>query len=342
MGNGDIIQRDHPRAVQHPAMSLQFYQQLLKPLQTGDLAIATVMKTTGSVPREVGAKMALCADSTLLDTIGGGAGEAKVLSTMENVLASGDPQKVNIDLSGAVQRVTEGVCGGQMQVWVAKWSGEAAIALITRILDRLNQGHTVRLFTPFSPSFSPYLLSPNSPQPSPKSGFIDLIEPPPLLLIIGAGHVGEKLAQVTTLLGFQVVIQDDRPQWANPERFPSALAIYTDSITPLLDQWPYHHPLYIAMVTRGYDYDLEALTSLLHNNLPYRYIGMIGSVKRVNKIRKALADYPIPLDKLNRINAPIGLDIGALTPAEIAISIGAELVLVQRGGTGLPLSQANH
>ncbi|MBP0014922.1 MAG: XdhC family protein [Roseofilum sp. SBFL] len=323
-------------------MSLQFYQQLLKPLQTGDLAIATVMKTTGSVPREVGAKMALCADGTLLDTIGGGAGEAKVLSTMENVLASGDPQKVNIDLSGAVQRVTEGVCGGQMQVWVAKWSGEAAIMLITRILDRLNQGHTVRLFTPFAPGFSPHLLSLNSPQPSPQSGFIDLIEPPPLLLIIGAGHVGEKLAQVTTLLGFQVVIQDDRPQWANPERFPSALAICTDSITPLLDQWPYHHPLYIAMVTRGYDYDLEALRSLLQNNLPYRYIGMIGSVKRVNKVRKALADYSIPLDKLNRIYAPIGLDIGALTPAEIAISIGAELVLVQRGGTGLPLSQANH
>lgn len=320
-------------------MSLQFYQQLRNLLQRGDVAIATVTKTIGSVPREVGAKMALCGDGTLLDTIGGGAGEAKVLRIMAQVLASGNPQKAIVDLSGAVQRPAEGVCGGQMQVWVAKWSGEAAIALTQAILDALNQGHAVRLFTPFSPGLSPHLLTENHPQISPEPGFIDLIEPPPLLLIIGAGHVGEKLAQIAPFLGFQITIQDDRPQWANFERFPSALSIFTDPISQILEQWPYHHPLYIAMVTRGYDYDLEAITSLVQNQIPHRYIGMIGSTKRVNKVRKALADRAIPLDQLNQIYAPIGLDIGALTPAEIALSIAAELVLVQRGGTGVPLSQ---
>ncbi|MDJ1172763.1 XdhC family protein [Roseofilum capinflatum] len=320
-------------------MSLQFYQQLLKSLPRGDVAIATVIATIGSVPREVGAKMALCADGTRLDTVGGGAGEAKVLSTMEQVLASGDPQKVAIDLSGAVQRVTEGVCGGQMQVWVAKWSGEGAIALTQAILDHLNQGYSVRLFIPFSPRLSPHILTENTPQPSQDQGFIDFIEPSPMLLIIGAGHVGEKLAQVATLLDFQVIIQDDRPQWANRDRFPSALAIFTAPLSTVLEQWPYHHPLYIAMVTRGYDYDLQALTSLLEHPIPHRYIGMIGSAKRVHKVRKTLADRPFPLEKLNTIHAPIGLDIGALTPAEIALSIAAELVLVQRGGTGVPLSR---
>lgn len=323
-------------------MSLQFYQQLRSLLQIGDVAIATVIKTTGSVPREVGAKMALCGDGTLLDTIGGGAGEAKVLSIMEQVLASGASQKASIDLSGAVQRVTEGVCGGQMQVWVAKWSGEAAIALTQAILDHLNQGHSVGLFIPFSPNLSPHLLTEHDPQISPEQGFINLIDPSPLLLIIGAGHVGEKLAQVATFLGFQIIIQDDRPQWANCDRFPSALSIFTDPISQVLQQWPYHHPLYISMVTRGYDYDIEALKSLLENQIPHHYIGMIGSKKRVNKVRQALADRAIPLDQLKKIHAPIGLDIGALTPAEIAISIAAELVLVQRGGSGLPLWQQSN
>ncbi|MDJ1172175.1 XdhC family protein [Roseofilum sp. BLCC_M154] len=323
-------------------MSLQFYQQLRNLLPRGDVAIATVIKIIGSVPREVGAKMALCADGTLLETIGGGAGEAKVLSIMEQVLASGDPQKVAIDLSGAVQRVTEGVCGGQMQVWVAKWSGEAAIALIQAILDDLNQGYSVRLLIPFSPGLSPHILTANDAQISPELGFIDLIEPSPMLLIIGAGHVGEKLAQIATFLGFQIIIQDDRSQWANSERFPSALSIFIDPISQVLEQWPYHHPLYIAMVTRGYDYDLEVLKSLLENPIPYRYIGMIGSIKRVNKVRKSLADHSIPLEKINSIYAPIGLDIGALTPAEIALSIAAELILVQRGGTGVPLSQKSN
>ena len=158
-----------------------------------------------------------------------------------------------------------------------------------------------------------------------------------MLLIVGAGHVGEQLARVAHLIGFQIAIQDDRPEWANTERYPQAAFIYSN-IEQALEELSNHSSLHVALVTRGYRYDLDALTALLNRDLPCAYIGMIGSERRVMQVYEQTKQMGISEDKLKSIYAPIGLDIGALTPAEIAVSIGAELIMLRRGGTGRSLS----
>ncbi len=321
-------------------MSIAFYHQLLDALQTGSVVLATVVQSRGSAPREVGAKMIVCADGSVLSTIGGGAGEAKVIRQAMQVLATGKKQWVEIDLSGVPQRETEGICGGTMRVWIEPWQGESAITLTEQILTKLQAGQSVTLVTPFAPDQSPHLAEPLESEKVTASEFVEIIQPPPTLLIIGAGHVGDQLAKVADLIGFQVAVQDDRPEWANSQRYPQA-QIFTASIAETIEQFASHSQLYAALVTRGYQYDLEALQQLIPRTIPCAYIGMIGSRKRVRQVCQALTEQGIAATKLHALYAPIGLDIGALTPEEIAVSISAELIRVRRGGSGRSLSEIN-
>jgi xanthine dehydrogenase accessory factor len=167
--------------------------------------------------------------------------------------------------------------------------------------------------------------------------FIEVLKPEPMLLIVGAGHVGEQLAKVACLSGFQIAIQDDRCEWANRDRYPQATFIY-NSIEEALGELANHQELYVALVTRGYHYDLEALKALLDRQVACTYIGMIGSDRRVKQVLAEIKR-EVPIKTFPSIYAPIGLDIGALTPAEIAVSIVAELIMVRRGGSGRSLSQ---
>ncbi len=282
--------------------------------------------------------MILCADGRTFSTIGGGAGEAKVIHQAMTVLATGEKQFVEIDLSGAPQRETQGICGGTMQVWLERWSGEGAIALIKQILDLLKSGQIATLVIPFASEELPYLLPQTAALPNLTHAFIETLQPPPTLLVVGAGHVGEQLAKVASLIGFQIAIQDDRPQWANAERYPQASIVFNTPIASAVAQLASCHQLYAALLTRGYHYDLEALEVLLKRHPPCHYIGAIGSEKRVRQVHQAM-ETRIPQSQLRSLYAPIGLDIGAMTPAEIAVSICAELILVCRGGTGRSLSE---
>lgn len=318
-------------------MTINCYQQLARALEKGAVVLATAIAIKGSVPREVGAKMIICADGRTYNTIGGGAGEAKVISQAMTVLATGEKQLVEIDLTGAPQRQTQGICGGIMQIWLERWSGEDAIALVDRILCLLQSGQTVTLVTPLKRDRSPYLLD-NDSLVAREESFVEVLQPPPTLLIVGAGHVGEQLAKVAHTIGFQVIIQDDRPEWANRERYPQAIAIFHRAIASVVTELVTHTQLYTALVTRGFQYDLEALKVLLDRDPACKYIGTIGSEKRVRQVMQTLEADGVPATKLRSLYAPIGLDIGALTPEEIAVSICAELILVRRGGTGRPLS----
>lgn len=307
------------------------YQQLAQALQNDPAVLATVVNTKGSVPREIGAKMVICPDGRIFNTIGGGAGEAKVIDTARMVLATGEKQLVEIDLTGSQTRETQGICGGIMQVWLERWSGEAAIKLVQEVLKRLESGQSVTVVTPLSEQ-NPYIVD---TVPKLDHAFVETLQPSPILLIVGAGHVGEQLAKVAHLIGFQIMIQDDRISWANPQRYPQATRIFNEPISTTLEQLAQYEQMYVALVTRGYKYDLEALEALLNRELPCQYIGMIGSQKRVIQVYRNISNKS---DRLASIYAPIGLDIGALTPEEIAVSICAELILVRRGGTGKPLS----
>jgi xanthine dehydrogenase accessory factor len=321
-------------------MTIEFYRQLVQALKQAPVVLATVVRVRGSVPREVGAKMGIAGNGWVFNTIGGGAGEAKVIQQAQVVLETGEKQMVEIDLTGTMaagQRQVEGICGGKMQVWLERWQGEGAIALVQHIQALLQAGQSVTLVTPFAAERPPNLLSGTAP--ALEDAFVETLEPPPVLLIVGAGHCGIQLTKVAHLVGFEVMVQDDRPEWANPQHYPQASQIFTDTIAATVAQLASHTQLYAALVTRGYKQDLAALEALLRRDIPCQYIGMIGSEKRVRQVYQEIEKLGISGSQLRSIYAPIGLDIGALTPEEIAVSISAELILVRRGGTGRSLSE---
>ena len=159
--------------------------------------------------------------------------------------------------------------------------------------------------------------------------YIEPIEPSPELYIVGAGHVGFHLARLAHDVGFRVHIVDDREKFANRERFPFAVDVLADDIPAWVARTSLPAHAYVVIVTRGHTNDLEALRALAPRDL--RYLGLIGSRAKVARITDALIADAMPAELLQHVHAPIGLDIGAVTPQEIAVSILAELIAVKHG-----------
>jgi len=159
--------------------------------------------------------------------------------------------------------------------------------------------------------------------------YIEPIEPSPELYVVGAGHVGFHLARIAHEVGFRVHVVDDREKFANAERFPDAVEIVVEDIPSWIARAAIPAHAYAVIVTRGHTNDLDALRALAQREL--RYLGLIGSRAKVARIYDALMDEQMPAELLARVHAPIGLDIGAVTPQEIAVSILAELIAVKHG-----------
>jgi xanthine dehydrogenase accessory factor len=155
---------------------------------------------------------------------------------------------------------------------------------------------------------------------------------PEQLLIVGAGHIAVPLARLGIELRFRVTVLDDRDEYAAPARFPSeAIVVRADFETDPFAGLAIDERTYIALVTRGHQWDYACLERLLALRVQPRYIGMIGSRRRVRAAFHALLRAGVPRDRLAAVRAPIGLDIGAETPEEIAVSIAAELIRIRRG-----------
>ncbi|HEY1588080.1 MAG TPA: XdhC/CoxI family protein [Polyangia bacterium] len=159
--------------------------------------------------------------------------------------------------------------------------------------------------------------------------YIDPIAPEPALYIVGAGHVGWSLARIAADAGFRIHVLDDREKFANADRFPSAETIEVDDIGDWLHRADLPSTAYVVVVTRGHTHDFDAVRALAARDL--RYLGLIGSRAKVARIFEALEAEGMPAECLARVHAPIGLDIGAITPAEIAVSILAELIAIRHG-----------
>ena len=164
--------------------------------------------------------------------------------------------------------------------------------------------------------------------------FIEPIEPPPAVYIIGAGHVGYYLGRFAHEAGFSVRVVDDREAFANRERFPDATEVVVDDVPGWLTTAVLAPSAYVVIVTRGHRHDLDALRAVVDRDL--RYVGLIGSRAKVARVYEALAAEGIDPGRFARVHAPIGLDLGAVTPQEIAISILAELIAVRRGRSEAP------
>ena len=167
--------------------------------------------------------------------------------------------------------------------------------------------------------------------------YLEVRRPLRELIVVGAGHVAQPMAHLGALLGYRVTVLDDRPDFATRERFPDAdRLVRADFSDPFLDV-PIHERSHLLLVTRGHKYDYECLIRALRADPPPAYIGMIGSRRRVRATYVQLIDEGVDRSLIDRIHAPVGLDIGAETPEEIAVSVAAELVMLDRGGTGVPL-----
>jgi xanthine dehydrogenase accessory factor len=162
--------------------------------------------------------------------------------------------------------------------------------------------------------------------------FVEPILPQPTLYIFGGGHVSIALANAAHTAGFAIGIIDDREAFANPQRFPMAVEIHTSFEEAFAKLQP-NASTYIVIVTRGHKDDMHVLRWAVEQ--PARYVGMIGSKRKVLSVYKALVLEGVAAEKFSKVHAPVGLDIGALTPEEIAISITAELIAIRRNAAGL-------
>jgi xanthine dehydrogenase accessory factor len=162
-------------------------------------------------------------------------------------------------------------------------------------------------------------------------GLAEPLTPLPLLIIAGGGHVGQALAEQARLVGFYVVVVEDRPQFAEPALYPSDVATRCGKLPEVLAEFPITEDTYVAIVGRGHRVDIEALVACIDS--PAAYIGMLGSRRKIALVRKDfLESGQANAEQFDRIHAPIGLEIGAQTVPEIAASIVAQLVAVRRLG----------
>ena len=365
------------------------FQEIAQRVAAGEsLAVATIVETRGSTPREVGAKMLIRPDGGLVGTIGGGCGEAEVWRTALDVIDTKMPAIVQVDLTEEMTLQTEAVCGGIMNVFVeprypagadaepgappagdgfasdvaAALPARRPVALVTVVRTQaglrrgervLVEGDTVHgslgnadydrqvvaaaREALAGTSDRPFRVALRDVTSEPAGeAFVELFLPAPRLLILGAGHIAVPLARVGKLLDFEVSVLDDRAAFANRARFPDADEVVAADFAATLATYPVDRRTYVVLVTRGHQQDVASLRTLVYGDAPY--IGMIGSKRRVWTVLKLLRDEGVPAGKLLRIYAPIGLDVEAIPPAEIAVAIGAELVKVRRGGSAPSLS----
>lgn len=169
-----------------------------------------------------------------------------------------------------------------------------------------------------------------TPAPGTVEVALEPMLPPPQLIIVGAGHIAQPLCRFATILGFEVTVIDDRARFASRERFPDARQVIADDFERAIATQQVTPWSYIVLVTRGHEHDEATLHRVVESSAPY--IGMIGSRRRVLLVFERLAAMGVPARFLERIYAPIGLDIGAQTAEEIALAIMAEIVNLRRGG----------
>jgi xanthine dehydrogenase accessory factor len=166
--------------------------------------------------------------------------------------------------------------------------------------------------------------------------FVEPILPKPTVVVIGSGHVGKAVAHLAHWLGFRVAVNDDRPEFATPEAVPDADEYYPIPMAELPQKLNITPWTYLVLTTRGVNVDVAGLPALLDTQAAY--IGVIGSRRRWATARKAMEAAGVPPEKLDRVRSPIGLELNAETPEEIAVSIMAEIIMLRQGGDGKVMS----
>jgi len=241
------------------------------------VALCTVIRAQGSVPRHEGSKMLVFEDGSIEGSIGGGELESRVIAEALEALADGQTRITPYSLSNPADG-DPGVCGGEVEV------------------------------------------------------FVDPIGKKPTVVVFGGGHVGSAVIHLAHWLGFRTVVADDRAEFASVESAPEADEHIVCPLATLAQRVRIDPSTYLVLTTRGVSIDVEGVPALLES--PAAYIGIIGSRRRWETAAAELEGRGVPRAWLERIHSPMGLELNAETPEEIAVSILSEIILLRRGGTG--------
>lgn len=310
---------------------------------------AVIVRTWGSTPRECGADMILDSAGGLLGTVGGGCGEAEVYEVAQEMLAGGPVGVLlHVDLTEDPEEGGGKVCGGRFDVLLHLLHPEAHSPLVEEALGCIASGRTAswkttlpgvrsgfwregRVRTDFLPSVALERLETSEVELVEGESGATFYEPIGLarrLIIVGAGHIARPLCSMAALVGYQVVVIDDRQEYAREEFFPAAALVKCGEYRDVLPALAQGELTSVVLVTRGHKHDQDCLRLIANSDL--EYVGMIGSRRRIDAVFAELLEEGYGEESLSRVSAPIGLEIGAQTPAEIAVSILAQMIRNRR------------
>jgi len=313
-----------------------------------EAAVATIVNGTGSMPRNNGAQMLISESGSILETIGGGRLEADVISLSKRVIFSKTGEVYHFEMSGEDAAFSNLICGGKGDA-VLYYSGEQDRPILERLrhLEK-PEGWLIlpidqRTGAAFAAAGGALLGNPPKAVLKQISGrketFIELCEggryllqwisPPGKLHIMGAGHVSRMIARIASIAGMECLVYDDRSDFVSKERFPDAVRVLLRDFSALSGIRVDPEDM-IAVVTRGHLYDREVLKWALTTKAGY--IGMIGSRRKTEMIFSSLIREGYPEQRVRSVFSPIGLPIGAETPAEIAVSVVAQLIQFRSAG----------
>ena len=325
-------------------------------------AVAVILQAQGSTPRKAGVKAVLDPAGHITGTIGGGSVEAATQAHAVEAIQSGLPLVLNFALEGQDAADEDAICGGTMRILIDPTATKDRLAYARAAGDRERREPGVLLTTVrgTSPAVvavewlpgdaiaadagfpggeamraclateTPRLFVDDRQQGGTQAEvLVEPIVPQPRLIIVGGGHVGQALARQASLLGFDISVIDDRPEFASLALFPQGTTTRCGDIGTEVAAFPIDQSTFVVVVTRGHQHDATALAACIHK--PAAYLGMIGSRRKVALLRKDFLDSGrATTSEWDRVCAPIGLDIGAVTVPEIATSIAAQLVAIRR------------
>ena len=298
-------------------------EALVEEVSAGRPAVfSIVLAKQGSAPQSPGAMMLVRIDASTVGTIGGGAVEAEACRRALELLELDRSELLELSLDAESLRDDAAICGGRMSIGVVPVKTAAALEPFSQACERVQQRQ-------------PHHLQITVERAGRRLEYRINLTPAPILLIAGAGHVGQALANLTAGLDFQVVVIDDRPDLASRKRFDPLVDLIVNDIPGALRQYQLDENCYVVIATRGHMQDQQALETVIRR--PTAYVGMIGSRKKSHTILDNLTAHGVEQSCITRVHTPIGISIGAISVREIAVSIAAELIQVRRQRTSRPV-----
>ncbi len=334
-------------------------------------ALATIVKQAGPAPRGVGTQCLIMADGSIVGTVGGGLLEVRTIREAAKVFETGLPRRLSLVLKGKDVEQSDMLCGGQAEVFIEPVSGPSHVPIFQEVAAIEKRGGKAVVATVLDPTMwegdrvpkllvrddgqtigqvsdmewleeivsheMAAILDTRSPRLIPVERgegysldiFLEPVAANPVLYVFGGGHVSRQIVPLAARVGFRVVVVDDREEFTRKEQFPDADEVHLMRFKGAVEGLPIDKDAFLVIVTRGHMHDKDVLAQALKTSA--RYVGMIGSKRKRDMIYDKLLEEGFTPDDLKRVHSPIGLEIGAETPEEIAVSIVAELIKVRAG-----------